>query len=322
MHRMYEGVKAGKTDAQLLEENPNLARNPKAIHFSRFTISRKSSDRRSVGMKVYTLWGPTGTGKTWNAIEQLAGNDMDQIYMVGCPTSSKQSLWFDGYEGQPFLILDDFDSSFCDLRFLLRLLDKYPFQVPIKGSMGWATFTTVIITSNIRPDAWYQQALGSNDLTMLKRRLDHKPDQDNNSLGEIRECAIRDYYQVQTWDGLNVGDVERWAPLPAAAPAPAPAAAPIAQPAAAAAQARTPSPDLYQDAQDYESNLKFVPETPKRTVPATQPWPKASCPFVDDMADEANSENDDTRSDDDIVYSDITDPEDGDADHPINVDDD
>ena len=61
------------------------------------------------------LYGPTGTGKTYAAINLIA-NRRD-YYIAECPSSRGSKLWFDGYEGQKTLVLDDFSGDFCDFRF-------------------------------------------------------------------------------------------------------------------------------------------------------------------------------------------------------------
>ena len=58
------------------------------------------------------------------------------------------SFPFDGYNGEPVLLLDDFRSSIV-FNDLLRILDRYPLRVNIKGSHSWACWTKVIISANI-----------------------------------------------------------------------------------------------------------------------------------------------------------------------------
>jgi len=83
---------------------------------------------------VYWLHGPTGSGKTRTAFEigqDIGGQD-------GVWISSGGLRWFDGYDGQPVVIFDDFRSKNLHFSFLLRLLDRYPMQVEFKGGfVNW-----------------------------------------------------------------------------------------------------------------------------------------------------------------------------------------
>lgn len=82
--------------------------------------------------------------------------------------------WFDGYLNQPIVIVDDFRGEY-PLPLLLKLLDRYPMQVPIKGGfVNWCP-KKVYITSNIRPDIWYQDSDSASVAALLRRfeRVDH-----------------------------------------------------------------------------------------------------------------------------------------------------
>ena len=46
--------------------------------------------------------------------------------------SSRNLQWFDGYMGQKVVCFDDFRKDFCTFHELLRLLDRYPMDVPVK----------------------------------------------------------------------------------------------------------------------------------------------------------------------------------------------
>lgn len=196
---IYDMVKSKKTNAEMLEAtNGAAARFEKAINFTRFTLQETESDRQITGIRVICLFGGTGVGKTYAAVNLMC-NKTD-YYIAECPSTSGSKLWFNGYEGQKCLILDDFSGSFCDFRFLLRLLDVYKLKVEVKGGFAWATWTTVIITTNIQPGEWYPIGI---DLAPLKRRIH-----------EIRHVEERGFYTLLDWDGHTVGDITPLAPAP------------------------------------------------------------------------------------------------------------
>jgi len=120
-------------------------------------VTQKPPKWRDVVVEVY--WGATGTGKTRKAMEEN-----ESIYKMN--TSTNGHLWFDGYTNEEVLLLDDYYGwiKFGDL---LTILDGYPYRCEIKGGFAWAKWTKVIITSNKKPEEWYQYA----DISPLRRRI-------------------------------------------------------------------------------------------------------------------------------------------------------
>lgn len=96
-------------------------------------------------LSVSVYWGPTGVGKTRRVHEEAP-----DVYVVD------NYPWYDGYTNQDAICLDDFYGSIpCHV--LLRLLDGYKLQLPIKGGFTSANWTKVFITSNCPPDEWYSK---------------------------------------------------------------------------------------------------------------------------------------------------------------------
>lgn len=96
---------------------------------------------------VIVRWGGAGTGKT-----RWAYDNYPDLY------SKPRGEWWDGYTGQSAILLDDY-YGYLPYSELLRVLDRYPYQVPVKGGFVQAQWDTVIITSNKPPQEWYQQGL-------------------------------------------------------------------------------------------------------------------------------------------------------------------
>lgn len=120
--------------------------------------------RRTWPTKTIVLWGKTGTGKTrW--VYHMAGDR--EVYVYAGTDSN--STWFDGYKGHELVLFDDFRGA-TTIKFdlLLRLLDRYPLRVPIKGGFVEWCPRKVYITSNTPPDRWYPDVL---DCSPLWRRL-------------------------------------------------------------------------------------------------------------------------------------------------------
>ena len=86
------------------------------------------------------------------------------VYKLNQP--SNNSLWFDGYNGEKVLLIDDF-SGWVKYRELLTLLDGYPYRCEMKGGHVWAKWNWVIITSNLDVKNWYNRE----DIDPLTRRI-------------------------------------------------------------------------------------------------------------------------------------------------------
>lgn len=136
----------------------------------RMCFIRDSGLRREFRrVQVVVYWGVPGTGKTRKAIDD-AQNDFFILEVTG------STLWFDGYNGERTLILDDFGGGITLPR-LLRILDGHPLRLDVKGSFTYAAWTTVVITSNVHPGAWYSRdAYGGPDRRPVSGPVDETPD--------------------------------------------------------------------------------------------------------------------------------------------------
>lgn len=113
-------------------------------------------------LKVYWFYGPTGTGKS-RKVHDLVLEEPTDVYFKG-----PESHWFDGYDGQRTLVLDDFRKNWVTFSFLLRWLDIYTLQVQRKGSSCYANWSTVFITAPLPPDQLYAT---HEDVAQLTRRV-------------------------------------------------------------------------------------------------------------------------------------------------------
>lgn len=118
---------------------------------------------RNWEMEVRVYWGKTGTGKTRRVYEESEGR---AVY------SHPGGPWFDGYDQQEIVLFDEFTGSYFALPYLLRLLDRYPMRVPIKG--GFVSFVPriIYITANYAPEAWYTNAKPEHVAALMRRLTD------------------------------------------------------------------------------------------------------------------------------------------------------
>jgi hypothetical protein len=98
------------------------------------------------------FWGDAGAGKT-RAVYDAHG--VDCVYDVPRPNGG--SVWFDGYvpSQHTAILFDDF-YGWCPLHLLLKMADRYPMQLPVKGGHVPMVATHLYITSNTHYDDWYK----------------------------------------------------------------------------------------------------------------------------------------------------------------------
>jgi len=75
-------------------------------------------------------------------------------------------MWWDGYEQQEAIIIDDFDGKW-PYRDLLRLLDRYPYQGQFKGGYFKVNSPYIYITCEFAPSYFWQ----GNEYAQVFRRL-------------------------------------------------------------------------------------------------------------------------------------------------------
>lgn len=150
-------IRNGKRRKELFEEFITVcARYPKFVNECRMLYSG-SRDWKTF---VTVYWGETGTGKTRKAFEATTE-----------PYVHSGGQWFDGYDGEEEVIFDDFGGSEFKLTYLLKLLDRYPMRVQVKGGfVNWIP-KKIYITSNYSPKEWYSNAKDEH-VKALYRRLD------------------------------------------------------------------------------------------------------------------------------------------------------
>ena len=118
-------------------------------------------------LDVTVLWGHTGMGKTRRVYHDHPYPELFKLDPCGI-----DKLWWDGYEGQDVLLIDDY-YGWISIGNLLNILDGYPLRLSVKGSFTYAAWTKVYITSNEGPDNWYKapNALTPGQTNALSRRL-------------------------------------------------------------------------------------------------------------------------------------------------------
>lgn len=150
-----DAIKAGTSKLELFEEKTEMmARYPKFYEGYKAELQRVAAlqqFRDDVVPEVTVIWGDTGAGKTREVFES---HDVGDIYKTAVQASSGDALWWDGYDSQEVILMDDFYGQVRP-EYLLNLLDRYPFMLNVKGGTRWRLARRIYITSNVHPSEWY-----------------------------------------------------------------------------------------------------------------------------------------------------------------------
>lgn len=107
---------------------------------------------------VVWLHGKTGVGKT-----RFPHDNHDTVYI------KDGTQWWNGYEQQEAIVIDDFDGKW-PFRDLLRLLDRYQYQGQTKGGYVKINSPWIYITASYEPEHFW----GGDDLEQIERRIKHR----------------------------------------------------------------------------------------------------------------------------------------------------
>lgn len=172
LHDVTEQILAGKQMVEIVRESVPAASVYVRYHQGLHRLRNLLSKKRVLPPKVYWIYGPTGVHKTRIAHEfgpKLGWDDSRDFIW----TTKGDLKWFDGYDGQPIALFDDLRAKQVQFAFLLRLLDRYDLDVPIKGGFAHWVPKIIIITTPKDPKETFETRWTHKpeDIDQLTRRI-------------------------------------------------------------------------------------------------------------------------------------------------------
>lgn len=113
--------------------------------------------------EVTWIYGGTGVGKTRYVVDREP-----DLWISGATLK-----WWDGYMGQSAVCFDDFRGDFCTFHWLLRLLDRYPVRVEVKGGSREFNSPRIYITCPFHPRDVYPTIEDKEQLVRRISRIIH-----------------------------------------------------------------------------------------------------------------------------------------------------
>jgi len=119
-------------------EEPGMRKHYERLHILKKVVPKK---------EVFVFWGPPGTGKSTSVKAQL---NTEYFQLM-------DGKWWDGYNYEDTVFIDDFQPGQMSRASLLRLMDPGAARMEVKGGTCNVIAHKIYITSNWSPDEWYPE---------------------------------------------------------------------------------------------------------------------------------------------------------------------
>lgn len=147
-------LKTKEVTLQELQENHRTVEARYMKYFDR-VVTREQAPR-DFDTKCTLVHGPPSTGKTTMVTNMAKADDENaRVYYLPLKEHENGVQWWDGYDGQEVVVIEDAEPRFMQRGYFLRLIDKVPLQVQTKGGMRHFLAKHVYITSNYSMDGLF-----------------------------------------------------------------------------------------------------------------------------------------------------------------------
>ncbi|MCR4596863.1 MAG: replication protein [Lachnospiraceae bacterium] len=174
LENLYELVMSGKSNYEILEQNPDYIKQIERIDKVRQIIQEEAFKDTFRELFVEYYFGDTGSGKTRSVMERYGYANVFRVTNYRNP--------FDQYKGQDVIIFEEFSGA-IPISQMLTILDGYPVMLPCRYADKVACFTKVYILSNMDltsqypdiqkyyPESWNAFLRRINSVTIFKDNL-------------------------------------------------------------------------------------------------------------------------------------------------------
>jgi len=159
-------VRNGASMDDLVEAIPDLAMRYRSVWLDEINRRERKADLQDQieamekdedGMRTqlaecHILWGPPGTGKTWNNRRKALQKCKDENLRL---YEAKDKKWFQDYDGEEIILLQDITPMQYEQSFLLQIMDGHRVWFPCKGGGGYGNLKYVFMDSNYDPLSWF-----------------------------------------------------------------------------------------------------------------------------------------------------------------------
>jgi len=171
LDQLVELINDDAADDVLWDDVPKMViKYPKGIQAARLA---KGGRARQGAIDAVVYWGPSGTGKSHRLLQE-------------CPPGplwfwADSGKWFDGYQGQPGIVFDEFHGGWMPYRTALRLFSGFPMRGETKGGHVEIRALRFRFSTNIHPKDWWSGRVGAPPWREdpLRRRL-----------GQVRKMTV------------------------------------------------------------------------------------------------------------------------------------
>lgn len=196
--KVLEMLEDGYSNLEIMRVYPSFITKGKYLEDVRQELLHEEYGNKFRDVKVHYIFGSTRTGKTTFVKNEAGG--YDKIYR----TSSYKNP-FDGYTGQPVLLLEEFNSS-LPIEVLLEILEGHPFRLDARYSNKVACYTEVYIVSNLplekqyedvqynRPEQWNAFLNRITDIHLFAKKDEQIREYKSDNV-EIIELLKSDYWK-------------------------------------------------------------------------------------------------------------------------------
>lgn len=120
-------------------------------------VGTKNKTKAFRNLEVILLTGPTGCGKTRQAMEEAE-------YRI----QGTQLAWWQDYNGEKTICIDEYNND-VGITEMLNLLDGYQLRLNVKGSHTYANWNKVYITTNLKINELHVNAKESHRNALFRR---------------------------------------------------------------------------------------------------------------------------------------------------------